>query len=560
MCRIFSLFTLDGTECDNENMKLNVKNMPLFKKVLMFSFMITTIVVVSTIGTSFYLQSKQLKSQMADKVEGVAGIWSSTLDPEDIKKADELRDPSTPSNRRLEKLLTMVGDKSASFLGAYIILPEEYPNQKVYILSASDVYNGYSFDSMMFYDAGEEFLGAYRETRKNKTITSTDIFTDQYGSWISSFAPITDNSGNVVAILGIDAKASIIKKNQMEILLLLLLEMAAILAAVYVILNWGLKKVMKPVDDLFFGIKEISSGNFSVKLPVHDQSELSLLSEKFNEMASQLSQLFERVSEASKQLGQTSIKDKESLLLEEAINTMEDIFERTKLQQELQRAEKMNAIGQLAASVAHEIRNPMTVVKGFLQIFLSKEMSEEDHMYLKLMIEELNRAENIINDYLSLAKPDVGKLETIDGSVLTEQVMDLMSSYAMMSKNISMHTEIKDQVRIRGNKSELKQVLINILKNGIEAMGDGGKLSMTLEKQGEFGVFIVKDTGIGMTEEELSRLGTAFYSLKERGTGMGLMVCYQIVERMKGHIKVTSKKGEGTIFEIMVPLLMESPE
>lgn len=526
----------------------------------MFSFMITTIVVVSTIGTSFYLQSKQLKSQMADKVEGVAGIWSSTLDPDDIKKANEFRDMSNPSIRRLEKLLTMVGSKSASFLGAYIVLPEEYPNHKVYILSASDVYHEYSFDSLMFYDAGEEFISAFQETRDNKTITSTDIFTDQYGSWITSFAPITDSSGNVVAILGIDAKASIIKENQMEILLLLLLEMAAILAAVYVILNLGLKKVMKPVDDLFFGIKEISSGNFSVKLPVHDQSELSLLSEKFNEMASQLSQLFERVSAASKQLGQTSLKDNESLLLEEAINTMEDIFERTKLQQELQRAEKMNAIGQLAASVAHEIRNPMTVVKGFLQIFLSKEMSEEDHMYLKLMIEELNRAENIINDYLSLAKPDVGNLETINGIDLAEQVMDLMSSYAMMSKNISMHTEIKDHVKIRGNKSELKQVLINILKNGIEAMGDGGKLSMALEKQGDFGVFIIKDTGIGMTPEELSRLGTAFYSLKERGTGMGLMVCYQIVERMKGQIKVYSKKGEGTTFEILVPLLLESSE
>ena len=560
MCRIFSIFTLDGTECDNENMKLNVKNMPLFKKVLMFSFMITTIVVVSTIGTSFYLQSKQLKSQMADKVEGVAGIWSSTLDPEDIKKANEFRDAANPSIRRLEKLLTLVGSKSASFLGAYIVLPEEYPNHKVYILSASDVYHEYTFDSLMFYDAGEEFISAFRETRENKTITSTDIFTDQYGSWITSFAPITDSRGNVVAILGIDAKASIIKENQMEILLLLLLEMAAILAAVYVILNWGLKKVMKPVDDLFYGIKEISSGNFSVKLPVHDQSELSLLSEKFNEMASQLSQLFERVSAASKQLGQTSLKDNDSLLLEEAINTMEDIFERTKLQQELQRAEKMNAIGQLAASVAHEIRNPMTVVKGFLQIFLSKEMSEEDHMYLKLMIEELNRAENIINDYLSLAKPDVGKLEIIDGSELAEQVMDLMSSYAMMSKNISLHTDIKDHVKIRGNKSELKQVLINILKNGIEAMGDGGKLSMALDKQGGFGVFTVQDTGIGMTPEELSRLGTAFYSLKERGTGMGLMVCYQIVERMKGQIKVCSKKGEGTTFEIMVPLLTKSPE
>ncbi|NKE08089.1 HAMP domain-containing protein [Bacillus selenatarsenatis] len=541
-------------------MKLNVNNMPLFQKVLMFSFMITTIVVVSTIGTSFYLQSKQLKSQMADKVEGVAGIWSSTLDPEDIKKANEFRDASNPSIRRLERLLTLVGSKSASFLGAYIVLPEEYPNHKVYILSASDAYYEYSFDSLMFYDAGEEFIGAYRETRENKIITSTDIFTDQYGSWITAFAPITDNSGNVVAILGIDAKASIIKENQMEILMLLLLELAAILAAVYVILNWGLKKVMKPVDDLFFGIKEISSGNFSVKLPVHDQSELSLLSENFNEMAYKLSQLFDRVSAASKQLGQSALKDNESLLLEEAINTMENIFERTKLQQELQRAEKMNAIGQLAASVAHEIRNPMTVVKGFLQIFLSKEMGEEDHMYLKLMIEELNRAENIINDYLSLAKPDVGKLEIIDGRELAEQVMDLMNSYAMMSKNISMHTEIKNQVKIRGNKSELKQVLINILKNGIEAMGDGGKLSMALEKQGDFGVFTINDTGIGMTTDELSRLGTAFYSLKERGTGMGLMVCYQIVERMKGQIKVYSKKGEGTTFEIKVPLLDESPE
>ncbi|MBT2695051.1 HAMP domain-containing sensor histidine kinase [Bacillus sp. ISL-55] len=541
-------------------MKLNVKNLPLFKKVLMFSFMITTVVVVSIMATSFHLQSRQLKTQMADKVEGVAGIWSSTLDPEDIRKADEYRDESNPSIRRLEKLLTMVGDKSASFLGAYVILPEEYSNQKVYILSASDIYRDYSFDSLMYYDAGEEFISAFRNTRENKTITSTDIFTDQYGSWISSFAPITDSSGNVVAILGIDAKASIIKENQMEILLLLLMEMAAILAVVYVILHWGLRKVMKPVDDLFFGIKEISSGNFTVKLPVHDQSELSLLSEKFNEMASQLSQLFERVSAASKQLGQTSLEDKESLLLEEAINTMEDIFQRTKLQHELQRAEKMNAIGQLAASVAHEIRNPMTVVKGFLQIFLSKDMSEEDHMYLKLMIEELNRAETIINDYLSLAKPDVGNLVIIDGREMTEQVMDLMSSYAMMSKNISLHTEIKDQVKIRGNKSELKQVLINILKNGIEAMGDGGKLSMTLEKQGDFGIFVIKDTGIGMTAEELSRLGTAFYSLKERGTGMGLMVCYQIVERMKGQIKVSSKKGEGTTFEIMVPIFTESPE
>lgn len=551
---------MNGTDCDNVNMKLNLKDLPLFNKILMFSFLITTIVVVSTIGSSFYLQSKQLKNKMEDRVEGVAGLWSSTLAPDDIKQSAEFRDVNNPATIRLVKRLTMVSDKSTSFLGAYLILPDEYSGNKVYVLAASDIYKDYSFNSLMYYDAGEEFLGAYREARDNKSIAITDVFDDQYGTWISAFAPIIDEKGDVVAILGIDSEASVIRENQAEILFILLLEMAFLLVGVYLVLNWGFKKVLKPVNDLFYGIKEISSGNFSVRLPVHDQSELSLLSDRFNEMASQLSQLFERVSAASKQLGQTSLKDRDSLLLEEAINTMEDIFERTKLQQELQRAEKMNAIGQLAASVAHEIRNPMTVVKGFLQIFLAKDLSDEEHMYLKLMIEELNRAETIINDYLSLAKPDLGKLELIDSRDMAEKVMDLMTSYSMMSKNISLHTELKTDVKIRGNKNELKQVLINILKNGIEAMKDGGKLSLILERQGSYGVFIIRDTGIGMTEEELSRLGTAFYSLKERGTGMGLMVCYQIVERMKGHIKVSSKKGEGTTFEIMVPIFSERPE
>ena len=215
----------------------------------------------------------------------------------------------------------------------------------------------------------------------------------------------------------------------------------------------------------------------------------------------------------------------------------------------------MNAIGQLAASVAHEIRNPMTVVKGFLQIFLSKEqMSDEERMYIRLMIDEMNRAETIINDYLSMAKPDLEQTERINGKELAEKAMDLMNSYAMMAKNITMMAPRIEEIEIKGNKSELQQVLINMLKNGIEAMKDGGQLSLSLYQEGQFGVFKVSDTGIGMTQDELKRLGTAFYSLKEKGTGMGLTVCYQIVERMKGKIEVESEKGVGTTFRIYVPI------
>jgi two-component system, sporulation sensor kinase B len=234
---------------------------------------------------------------------------------------------------------------------------------------------------------------------------------------------------------------------------------------------------------------------------------------------------------------------------------MEKIIAKTRLQKELQRAEKMNAIGQLAASVAHEIRNPMTVVRGFLQMFLTHEtFTPTELTFVQLMIDELNRAENIINDYLSLAKPDLERIEKVDAADLTQKVADLMNTFAFMSKNITLQTNFETDVFVKGNHSELKQVIINIVKNGIEAMRSGGILTLSVEKSGKYGLFTVTDQGAGMTPDELKRLGTAFYSLKEKGTGIGLMVCYQLVEKMKGRIEVTSERGVGTTFQVFIPL------
>ena len=323
---------------------------------------------------------------------------------------------------------------------------------------------------------------------------------------------------------------------------------------IFFLLRKRFTKVLDPVNELIYGVNELSQGRFNVQLKVAGQSELGLVFERFNLMAKQLNTLVEQLTATSEQFDAHPQK-KFLHNLDDAIDKMQSIMEKSKSRRDLQRAEKMNAIGQLAASVAHEIRNPMTVVKGFLQIFLSKEhMSDEERMYIRLMIDEMNRAETIINDYLSMAKPDLEQTERINGKELAEKAMDLMNSYAMMAKNITMMAPIIEDIEIKGNKSELQQVLINMLKNGIEAMKDGGQLSLSLYQEGHFGVYKISDTGIGMTPDELKRLGTAFYSLKEKGTGMGLTVCYQIVERMKGKIEVESEKGVGTTFRIYVPI------
>ncbi|MFE8702104.1 ATP-binding protein [Cytobacillus sp. FJAT-54145] len=539
-------------------MRKYIKNLPLFKKVLLFSFCITFMVVITTTAISVILQTELMKNELTDRVVGIASLWSATIVADDVERTIEFKDDTHPAYKRLKNIVSLVHEKNSLYIDGGIFLPEVVDGKKVFILIGSKNYDTLGLPSFSYYDAGEEYIDGFLTALKTGKVSHTEMFKDHYGIWITAFAPIKDIEGNVVAVLGIDVNAEAIQSFQKEIALYLFAFFLIITVVVYFILKNGLNKVMEPVNEIIKGINEVSYGNFDVKLQADDQSDLGLLCDRFNFMTNQLTTLFDRLSVTSEQFGKDGRLPNPTDKFEDAIGEMDNIIEKTRLLRELQRAEKMNAIGQLAASVAHEIRNPMTVVKGFLQIFLSKELSTEENTYIKLMIEELNRAETIINDYLSLAKPDLDEMEKVDAVELASKVMDLMNSYAMMSKNITLKTEFEDSVFIRGNVSELKQVLINIYKNGIEAMKDGGTLTVRVFKENHYGVFLIEDTGVGMTDEELARLGTAFYSLKEKGTGMGLMVCYQIIERMKGNIEVLSNKGVGSIFIIKVPLYKES--
>lgn len=238
---------------------------------------------------------------------------------------------------------------------------------------------------------------------------------------------------------------------------------------------------------------------------------------------------------------------------------IENLKQQILLQRELRRSEKMNVISQLAASVAHEVRNPLTTVNGFLQLIIRDDnITDKQRNYIDITLSELNRAQSIINDYLSLAKPNNSNTQLVNISEELSKTVELMTSYTNI-QSIEVETFIEDSLYINGNKDEIKQVLINIIKNAIEAIGNEGLLQINAFAKDQDIIVKITDNGPGMTKEQLSKIGTPFYSTKDKGTGVGLTICFQIIEQLKGSIDVESTVGKGTSFIIKLPTSQNPP-
>jgi two-component system, sporulation sensor kinase B len=232
---------------------------------------------------------------------------------------------------------------------------------------------------------------------------------------------------------------------------------------------------------------------------------------------------------------------------------IEKIREIHQLRLEVQNTEKLRVISELTSVFAHEIRNPMQVTRGFLQLLNEPDLPKEKKDYIKISIEELDRANEIIDDFLSFGKPSINSIVKIDVGYQIERVVNIIRSYSI-NHNVKIKTDILDDCWIHANPQKLNQSLINILKNAVESMPNGGTVWISCMSTDEgFIKIIIKDQGIGMTKKQLDRLGSPFYSLKEKGTGLGMMVSFQIIHSFKGKIKVNSEKNRGTEFIILLP-------
>jgi two-component system sporulation sensor kinase B len=222
-------------------------------------------------------------------------------------------------------------------------------------------------------------------------------------------------------------------------------------------------------------------------------------------------------------------------------------------------SEKLESISHLCSALAHEVRNPMTVAKGFLQLITSIEFEEEKvREYVSIAISEIDQAEKIIRNFLTYARPKTEELQQIRLAEEVKKVILVLEPFANQN-SVEISFDCQSYSKICGENTLIQQCLLNICKNAIEAMDSGGTLSITLFEDANNIYVEIQDTGIGMDEEQLKQLGKPFFSTKgDRGTGLGLMASYGILEKFNAGVKVISKKGIGTIFTLSFPLISQS--
>lgn len=239
----------------------------------------------------------------------------------------------------------------------------------------------------------------------------------------------------------------------------------------------------------------------------------------------------------------------------ELIGNIVDISELKQAETLLRKTEKLTIVGELAAGFAHEIRNPLTTIKGFLQ-FMSQEEDPTNEKYTSIMLAEIDRLEMITREFMVVAKPEATKYQTIELTKIIEDVIAFLAPQALLKNvQIGFHSD-KNHILVHGDEHHLKQVFINIYKNAMEAMPKGGNINTYLTiKDHDVAVAII-DEGCGIPEELMPRLGEPFYTLKEKGTGLGLMVSYKIIEAHKGKLEIASEINVGTTVKVKLPILV----
>jgi two-component system sensor histidine kinase HydH len=235
---------------------------------------------------------------------------------------------------------------------------------------------------------------------------------------------------------------------------------------------------------------------------------------------------------------------------------LRDLGEVRSLQEEIRRKEKLAAVGSLAAGIAHEIRNPLSSIKGLATYFGNKfAETDEDKESAGVMVREVDRLNRVISELLEFARPSELKLKQKNIKELLEHSVRLVQQDAK-SNNIEIDLAVSDGLpSALLDPDRFSQALLNLYLNAIQAMDEGGVLSVksTLGEEGEIKVEIA-DTGAGINPNDLNKVFDPYFTTKTKGTGLGLAIVHKIIEAHNGEIRIRSAPGKGTVFTLLIPI------
>lgn len=285
------------------------------------------------------------------------------------------------------------------------------------------------------------------------------------------------------------------------------------------------RRITGPLKKLVAGTIKISKGDFSHKINIPSQDEIGNLARSFNKMSNELLQTRERMEEANRKLIQ---------------------------------AEKLASIGRISATIAHEIRNPLTSVKLNIQkILQSTQLDEIEEEHLRISQEGIGQIEKFIREFLDFTRSSELNLDRFSIEQILEESIKMMSD-SLDQKKINIEKNFQEGLPLAlvdGDK--LRLVFLNILRNAYEVVDERGKISVSLSLREEDGArkirIEISDNGQGIPEEDWENIFEPFYTTKSTGAGLGLAIARKIIEEHKGSIKVIKKEGRGTSFEILIP-------
>ncbi|PIX89701.1 MAG: hypothetical protein COZ31_00705 [Nitrospirae bacterium CG_4_10_14_3_um_filter_44_29] len=236
------------------------------------------------------------------------------------------------------------------------------------------------------------------------------------------------------------------------------------------------------------------------------------------------------------------------------IGIFQDITRLKKMELDIKHKEKWAAIGELSANIAHEIRNPLASLKGAIEMLREDRAAKEQKERLtEIALKEMDRLNGIITDFLMYSTPRAAEFTALDLNLVLDDTLELLKNTASARKDISITKDFAGPLFVNADRQKMQQVFLNLGMNALEAMPDGGELSVSTKRSSRSFEVVFKDTGIGISQKNLEKIFYPFFTTKDEGTGLGLAIAYRIIEEHKGKINVISNLGEGAAFKVIIP-------